>query len=117
MAARGVTGPPRGDRKMIPRWRSFQVSMALGELRPLSSERGERPWAGHVDGLERLRKDFCASEIGPVASDLMGAALVLGQRESARDVAERVIDRQIPATAASRRVAERLLEAGDDAPP
>jgi tetratricopeptide (TPR) repeat protein len=117
MAARRVTGPPRGDRKVIPRWRSFRVSMALGELLPLSSERGERPWASRTDGLGRLREDFCASEIGPVASDLMGAALVLGQRESARDVAERVIGRQIPATAAARIVAERLLEAGDGAPP
>jgi tetratricopeptide (TPR) repeat protein len=90
--------------------------MALGELLPLPSERRARPRAGHVDGLERLREDFRSSEIGPIASDLMGAALVLGQRESARDVAERVIDRRIPATAASLRVAERLLDAGDGAP-
>jgi tetratricopeptide (TPR) repeat protein len=90
--------------------------MAMGELYPLPGERGERVWVNRVDGLQRLQEDFRSSEIGPIASDLLGAALVLGQRESAREVAERVLDGQIPATAAARKVAERLLATNDRTP-
>ena len=115
-AACRVTGPPRGDRKVIPRWRTFQVSMAMGELfPPTSSGKDERAGRPHR-GIERLQEDFRFNEVGPVASDLIGAALVLGQPESARDVAERVIERQIPASPSTRRVAERLLEATDRDP-
>src|SRR5262249_9736149 len=48
--------------------------------------------------------------------DLLGAALVLDQPDSARDVAIKVINGQLPATEASLKMAERLLATVDRAP-
>jgi tetratricopeptide (TPR) repeat protein len=90
--------------------------MAMGELHPLPAEHGERPWAQRTEGLSHLREDFRSHEIGPIASDLLGAALVFDQPDIAKDVALRVISNQIQATGASRKVAERLLETSNRAP-
>jgi tetratricopeptide (TPR) repeat protein len=90
--------------------------MAMGELHPLPAEHCERPWAHRTEGLAHLREDFRSHEIGPIASDLLGAALVLDEPDSAKEVADRVNKGQIPTTGTSRRVAARLLEIGDRAP-
>ena len=90
--------------------------MDMGELLPLPGRDAERTWVRRVEGLNRLHEDFRVNEIGPIASDLIGAALVLGHGDSVRDIAERVLGGQIPATAASRSVAQRILEGNDVAP-
>jgi tetratricopeptide (TPR) repeat protein len=111
-----VTGPPRSDRKVVPRWRSFHASLALGELLPLPNAREQRAEPTGKDELGHLRADYRANQIGPIAADLMGAALVLGQRETVLDVAEAVLENQISATATARRLAERLMEADGNTP-
>ena len=85
--------------------------MALGELLPLPAAPGAAPIDADPDCLERLRWDFQQTRIAPIASDLMGAAFVLGQQATVRDVAIEVLDGTLASTAATRRLAERLIEA------
>jgi tetratricopeptide (TPR) repeat protein len=91
--------------------------MALGELLPLPAHRKDRlAAASSFKTLEHLRDDFVRAKIAPVASDLMGAALVLGQKDTVRDVAEMVMGGRLAATDASRRLAERVLESEQELP-
>jgi tetratricopeptide (TPR) repeat protein len=89
--------------------------MALGELSPLPAEQKRGLSAANAATLAHVRDDFTRAPVSAIASDLMGAALVLDQRETVLDVAEMVISEKLPAGAATRRVAERVLESGDGA--
>lgn len=84
--------------------------MELGELSPLPVRAKTKPSDTDSVTLQHVRDDFAHAPISPIASDLMGVALVLDQRESVRDVAEMVIAGKLAAAPATRRLAERVLE-------
>lgn len=85
------------DRNVIPRWREYRTTAALGELDPLDSARD----LGQ-GGEEYLRSKVRSWELNrslSYAADLMGAALVLGRPVEARDAASYLLS---PASGASK---------------
>lgn len=100
----------RKDRKIIPRWRPFRLTAALGEL----SSQGKR------NEPTSLGRDYLATKIGDWranktlwhATDLIGVALVLGRPEAAVDAAEFILANESSASAAAREVARAVLTPG-----
>lgn len=84
------------NRNVIPRWRDYRTTAALGELDSLNSE----STLGHKGG-EHLRSKIRSWEHNrslSYAADLMGAALVLGNHVEAREAASYLLS---PASGAS----------------
>ncbi len=77
------------DRNIIPRWRSFRTTVALGELDPA----GSNTIADNLDGdyLSDKLRDWQANRNIWFAADLISAAFVLGQYEAAVEAAEFVL--------------------------
>ena len=99
------------QRRVIPRWRSFATTAALGELGPAG--------AGGRDGSdesfsEKLRRWRTDRNYG-VASELVGSALVLGRRDHSevRDAIDFVVERSAEGSIGQKVVA-RLAEGPQD---
>ncbi len=96
-------------RNIIPRWRDFQTTLALGELRssdPLPGEQVE------VEGsLDEQIADWQNNHSLSFATDLVGAGLVLGQSDHIQDAVDFILSPDSESTELQRRVARRAQDA------
>ena len=74
------------DRRVVPRWRRFDESLWRGELDPSIPPQERVSTSG--DPLARKLADWFRHRTVAHASDVAGAALVLGRPEDAREPAE-----------------------------
>jgi tetratricopeptide (TPR) repeat protein len=107
-----VSAPPRDDRRIIPRWRSFTASLARGELDPLVTGRA-KPSADDQEALARRAADFDRDGGRVYASDFVASALVLGPSSAALAAARRLSEGHLAATPMTRRVADLLVREGE----
>ena len=102
------------ERHVIPRWRDARTTGQLGELDP-SSEKATRIIEGEEFFREKIEAWNRERTLG-IASDLLGAALVLRKFEEADDAARYVIASGEKASAPMRAIAERILQIEESIP-
>lgn len=107
--------PPPNERRLIPRWRSYRATLALGELTPRSA-RPNRSWTESLEQREQRARDFGPADKGPHAADLVGSALVLGPSEPALAAARGLTSGRIAGTPLARAVAQTVLERAEGPP-
>jgi tetratricopeptide (TPR) repeat protein len=95
------------DRKTIPRWRDSQTTVSLGELDSIRPAKKAPP---SYDTLRELVQEWKLNRTPWHASDLMGAALVLGKNEQAVEAAEFVCEHRSDCPAATHAIALRILD-------
>lgn len=81
------------DRNVIPRWRDFSSTVALGEL--ASASAGLIPLRKPTD-LSLLKLNFEENRTPAFAADLLSAALVSSQEQVAREAAEFIVSHVEP---------------------
>lgn len=79
------------DRKIIPRWRSFQRQLLIGELKPL--EPLKEPIKLPRDFLDEKLKSWSENKTLTYATDLVSAAIVLGRESEAVDAAKFILSK------------------------
>lgn len=97
------------NRRVIPRWRSSSLSASLGELGAL---RPRADWIATPDDSERLaarRREWELSPGPTFASDLVGAAFIIGDGSIARDAAKALLETEQSRLRLARSVAVALL--------
>jgi tetratricopeptide (TPR) repeat protein len=97
------------NRNTIPRWRDSQTTISLGELYSL---RPAKKTAPPYDTLRQLLQEWKLNLKPWHASDLMGAALVLGKTDLAVDAAEFVLAHGSDCPAATLALALKILSPG-----
>lgn len=102
------------DRKTIPRWRESQTAISLGGL---DSLRPAKKTAPSYDTLRELLQEWKLNQKPWHASDLMGAALVLGKTDLAVDAAEFVFAHGSDCPAATLAMALKILSPGSGPTP
>lgn len=95
------------DRNIIPRLRSFEATLALGELDPVvaKDERVPQDRNSIASKLKAWRKNGTLS----FAADLVAAAFVLGEREEAFEAAEFLLADVSQASPSAKVIARRIL--------
>ena len=96
------------DRKVIPRWRTFDETLRLGELNSVASPRAH----------QQVTSDFLSSKIMAWrehrtvghAADLVGAALTLGREKEAAEAARFLLQDDLNASPWARELSERALK-------
>lgn len=100
-------------RVIIPRWRDFRTTVALGELSPVGESRvATKPTATSEqlpEILRKLRSDFDANPGPAFAGDLLSTATALRREDAVQDIAQAVMSWEQPLAPAVRRMAERTL--------
>jgi len=83
----------QADRNVIPRWRTFRLTAALGELGSPSGVSSAKRFdlLSDTSGLNRLVEDWEENRSLSFAADLVGGALVRGLPERAREAAEFIV--------------------------
>jgi len=92
-------------REIIPRWRELRSTIAVGELSPPTTEAVELP----ADFLQDKLDDWNREGTLPFATEVVGAALVLGRSAEAKEAALFVSKHRSEATPASIGLAEQVL--------
>ena len=95
------------DRNIIPRWRTFQTTAALGEL---DFPPAVRPTIFEYHSLAQRIQDFKLHPTPWVASDLACAAFVVGRPEQAAAAAKYIVENQTICPPASVALARRILD-------
>ena len=98
-------------RKVIPRWRDFTTTTALGELSSPVATRAEAEEEGR-DLVGSVYREWRRHPTIWYAADTLSTALVLGLEENVRDVAQFVIDNSKDAPEYLVKVAHRIRETG-----
>jgi tetratricopeptide (TPR) repeat protein len=93
-------------RNLIPRWRSFRETLALGELAAPPKELTTPPSDGQ---LQRRMWEWSQNRTVWHAADLVGAAFILRQPEVARDAADFLLSAD-DAPSAAKSLARRLQD-------
>lgn len=94
------------DRNVIPRWRDFRTTVLLRELSGVEHRDFEFP--GTAQSLRSKRSAWLANQSPAFATDLLGAAMVLGKGAEAEDAAE-FLRAAEGASVATREIAAALL--------
>jgi tetratricopeptide (TPR) repeat protein len=89
-----VSARPKGDRDVIPRWRSYRETALLGELDP-PPPATPRAWMDRPGLLRRRAEEWHAQGSLSFAADLVGAAVVLGPTKEALAAAEHLLRAEI----------------------
>src|SRR5882762_4174158 len=92
-------------RNIIPRWRDFKTTLALGELR--SAEALSDDQVGIEGSLDEQLVDWQNNPSLSFATDLVGAGLVLGQDDHIQDAVDFILSPESESTELQRRVARR----------
>jgi tetratricopeptide (TPR) repeat protein len=100
-------------RNVIPRWRSFRDTLALGELDAFQQQRPELPAQQIGFAAERIQAWQSRRSVW-TAADLVGAALALQEPEQARDAASFLLNAPGAPTPV-KRLASKLLD-GEQSP-
>ena len=98
---------PDKDRTVIPRWRTFGATLRLGELDSIRPSRAPHEVA--EDFLSSRLLDWQAHRSVGHASDLVGAALAVGQEDKAADAAAFLLDRKRGVSPWAAEIAQRVL--------
>lgn len=96
------------NREVIPRWRDVRSTILLGELTPSKSE--TPVVTPSSDFLEDKVRDWETEKSLPFATEVVGAALVLGRVSEARSAAEYIIAQRAAASQIAVELATRVLE-------
>lgn len=91
------------QRNIIPRWRDFKTTLALGELS--SSLRCDSKDAAIEGSLYEQVVDWQHNKSLAFATDLVGSGLVLGRREGVEEAADFILSEGSQATNLQRRIA------------
>ena len=95
------------ERRIVPRWRDSLTTVATGELAPLATLSPARE--PERDFLESKLADWQWNRTIAFATDLVGAAFVLGRAREATHAAEFILANPRLASAPARHVAHRIL--------
>ena len=95
------------ERKVIPRWREFETTLSLGELFPSTTAQNMGTFG--ADFLTPKLDRWNRRKSVRAASELVGAAIVLGHPQDAREAAEFLISHDRVASDAAVFLAQRLL--------
>lgn len=98
---------PEIDRKILPRWRTFDMTLSLGELSSGSTSRLH----------QRITNDFLAARISDWkqyrteghAADLVGAALAIGKEMQATEAANFLLQNDHSISVWAREIAHKVL--------
>lgn len=91
------------QRNIIPRWRDFATTLALGELS--SSLRSDSKDAATEGSLYDQLVDWQHNKSLSFATDLVGSGLALGRREGIEEAADFILSEESQATNLQRRIA------------
>ncbi len=97
------------NRNIVPRWRDFKTTRALGELQDSSSRKSEA--LGTPAELEELVREWELNRTLSFATDLISGAYVLGQYHIAKEAAEYVLNHKRSSVVA-RDIARLVLSHG-----
>ena len=103
---------PDKDRKVIPRWRSFDKTRNLGELSsavPTSSHESVQS-----DFLAQKHKDWQKCKTEAHAADLIGAAITLGREEEVTEPSRFLLNSKLNVSPWARELAEHAMNTSVD---
>lgn len=95
------------DRNIIPRWRDFRTTIAIGELTPAGAPPSEALPGG--DFLAEKITAWRDNRTASFASELVGAAFFLGRQAEAEEAAKFLLSNGVDAPGPARALAGRLL--------
>lgn len=96
------------NRNVIPRWRDFRTTLALGEL---NSSSGIEPRTIILEGsLDEQITDWQNNRSLAFATDLVGSGLVIGRSEEIEEAADFILSARSHATDLQRRVAKQAKD-------
>lgn len=95
-------------RNVIPRWRDFKTTLALGELR--SSLRPDSRDAAVEGNLNEQIIDWQNNKSLAFATDLVGSGLVLGIRDEVEEAADFILAEESQATNLQKRIANQAKD-------
>lgn len=95
------------ERNIIPRWRDFRTTISIGELNPSGTANESTLPAGDflADKLQAWNENKTVS----FATDLLGAAFVLGRQQEAEEAAKFILLPESGASSAARSLAKRIV--------
>jgi Tfp pilus assembly protein PilF len=91
-------------RNIIPRWRDFKTTLALGELKSVDDGASSHDLIASADLSDQIA-DWNANKSLAFATDLVGAGLVLGEKDGIRDAVDFILSDESGSTDLQRRVA------------
>lgn len=94
-------------RNIIPRWRDFKTTLALGELRSTLRPSMNSAIEGSLD--EQVF-DWQNNKSLAFATDLVGSGLVLGKGEEVKEAADFILSEGSQATQLQKRIARKALD-------
>ena len=100
------------DRKVIPRWRTFNLTVRLGELHSIESPLVHRQ--ATFDFLAQRIMDWRKHGTAGHAADLVGAALMLGREGDAAEAARFLLHDDLNVSPWARELAEQALRTPDN---
>lgn len=98
---------PNKDRKVVPRWRTFDKTLKLGELGSYSPPRSHKKVAS--DFLSSKIIDWQKYRTKVYAAELVGAAIVLGRESECEEAARFLLQDDISSSLWVRELARRAL--------
>lgn len=104
------------DRKVIPRWRTFDQTLRIGELNSIASPRKHHQVTS--DFLVLKVRDWLEHHTVGHATDLVGSALTLGKEKNEREVAEAakfLLQGNLSVSPWARELAKQALKDPEDA--
>ena len=99
------------DRKVIPRWRTFEKTLSLGELSSVVPPRHQQVAS---DFLSSKIMDWRKHRTVGHAADLVGAALTLGREKEASEAARFLLREDLTVSLWARELAEQVLKTPDN---
>ena len=97
---------PDRDRQILPRWRSFETTLRLGEL---DSTRPRRTTGVYRDVLSSKIYDWSTHKTIGHAADLIGSAIVVGREAEVVDAARFLLKNEVDISPWITELAERVL--------
>src|ERR1035437_9224895 len=95
------------NRRIVPRWRSFRDALATRELDPTAI--AESKGIGGEEFLRQREHEWLENKELPFATDLVGAACVLGDSEIAKEAADFILEKGSQAGALAQKLARFVL--------
>lgn len=100
------------DRKVIPRWRTFEATLRLKELGPVTPPRAHEKVT--TDFLAQKKWDWRKHQTVGHAADLVGTALTLGREREVPEAARFLLQENFNASPWARELAVRVLRPPDN---
>ncbi len=99
------------DRKVIPRWRTFEATLHLKELGSVTPHRAHQEFT--ADYLEQKKWDWQEHQTVGHAADLIGTALTLGREIEVPEAARFLLQENFNVSPWARELATRVLRPPD----